>query len=145
MIVRCEVGCRFYFDDEFRSTLCPHDTFPANDGHNQFAHHPESYLSSAPKAGAVMDQEWLNEHHPAARQLLGTEAARTAYVTGRLFGGQKIEVNHFARLVEVVDACERTGVDPWPHVREGALGLCRENAHYLDEAVARLHAGAARA
>ena len=43
MIVRCE-KCRKYFDDEFRLTYCPHDTFPANDGHNHFEHHRDSYL-----------------------------------------------------------------------------------------------------
>lgn len=44
MIVRC-TECMMYFDDEFRRTYCPHHTFPANDGHNHFAHHPGSYLS----------------------------------------------------------------------------------------------------
>ena len=43
MIVACQT-CRSTFDDEFRSTLCPHGTFPANDGRNGFAHHPESHL-----------------------------------------------------------------------------------------------------
>lgn len=45
MIVSCQHGCGRRFDDEFRSTLCPHDTFAANDGRNRFAHHPESYIS----------------------------------------------------------------------------------------------------
>lgn len=44
MIVLC-LECQKYFDDEFRMTYCPHHTFPANDGRNHFAHHPESYLS----------------------------------------------------------------------------------------------------
>ncbi len=44
MIVRCE-ECKKYFEDEFRSYVCPHYTFAANDGNNNFAHHPESYLS----------------------------------------------------------------------------------------------------
>lgn len=43
MIVTCE-KCGRRFDDEFRVTYCPHDTFAANDGNNNFAHHPESYL-----------------------------------------------------------------------------------------------------
>lgn len=47
MVVTCD-DCGMYFDDEFRVTFCPHDTFAANDGHNNFAHHPESYLSSRP-------------------------------------------------------------------------------------------------
>jgi len=48
MIVKCS-DCEKYFDDEYRTTICPHETFPANDGENRFVHHPESYLSvSAP-------------------------------------------------------------------------------------------------
>jgi hypothetical protein len=35
-------------DDAFRYTICPHPTFAANDGQNNFAHHPESYLATAP-------------------------------------------------------------------------------------------------
>ena len=45
MIVSCTYGCGARFDDEFRSTICPHNTFAANDGQNNFAHHPEAYLS----------------------------------------------------------------------------------------------------
>jgi hypothetical protein len=41
MIIQCQ-KCKMFFDDEFRTTICPHDTFPANDGNNSFAHHPES-------------------------------------------------------------------------------------------------------
>jgi len=44
MIIKCSV-CGKYLDDEFRTTICPHETFSANDGNNNFAHHPESYLS----------------------------------------------------------------------------------------------------
>lgn len=43
MIVQCLI-CMKRYDDEFRWTLCPHNTFAANDGNNNFAHHPESYL-----------------------------------------------------------------------------------------------------
>jgi hypothetical protein len=43
MIVQCFV-CQRKFDDEFRTTICPHETFPANDGENNFEHHPESHL-----------------------------------------------------------------------------------------------------
>lgn len=42
--------CAAYFDDEFRTTVCPHGTFPANDGSNNFAHHPESVMQPAPGA-----------------------------------------------------------------------------------------------
>ena len=48
MIVKCE-QCSKEFDDEFRSTLCPHETFAANDGRNQFQHHPKAFLSSDPE------------------------------------------------------------------------------------------------
>lgn len=44
MIIIC-YDCDVRFDDEFRTTICPHRTFAANDGHNNFAHHPESYIS----------------------------------------------------------------------------------------------------
>jgi hypothetical protein len=44
MIAQCN-DCQMYFEDCYRSTICPHETFAANDGSNNFAHHPESYLS----------------------------------------------------------------------------------------------------
>lgn len=44
MIVQC-TDCQMYFEDCYRSTICPHETFAANDGSNNFAHHPESHLS----------------------------------------------------------------------------------------------------
>lgn len=34
--------CDTNYDDEFRSTVCPHMTFPANDGSNAFRHEMES-------------------------------------------------------------------------------------------------------
>lgn len=43
MIVRCD-KCNLKFDDEFRTTICPHETFAANDGRNNFKHHEDSYL-----------------------------------------------------------------------------------------------------
>lgn len=42
MIVKCG-ECSMFFEDEYRSTICPHETFAANDGCNNFAHHPEAY------------------------------------------------------------------------------------------------------
>jgi hypothetical protein len=47
VIVQCKI-CRKFLDDAFRYTICPHPTFAANDGQNNFAHHPESYLATAP-------------------------------------------------------------------------------------------------
>ena len=50
VIVRCD-QCYMYFDDEFRSTICCHDAFLANDGKNNFAVYTDSYLSlDEPKA-----------------------------------------------------------------------------------------------
>jgi hypothetical protein len=43
MIVTCP-ECHRRYDDEFRWTICPHETFAANDGRNNFAHHPESVI-----------------------------------------------------------------------------------------------------
>lgn len=43
MTIECG-NCGARFDDEFRTTICPHETFAANDGNNNFAHHPESIL-----------------------------------------------------------------------------------------------------
>lgn len=42
MIVQCST-CAMYFDDAYRLTYCPHDTFAANDGSNNFAHYYDSY------------------------------------------------------------------------------------------------------
>lgn len=44
MIVQCG-KCLVYYDDEFRFTFCPHDTFAANDGHNNFEYHNDAYRS----------------------------------------------------------------------------------------------------
>lgn len=44
MIVQCDI-CKIYFDDQFRNTDCPHDTFMVNDGQNNFKHYPKSWLS----------------------------------------------------------------------------------------------------
>lgn len=52
MIIQCE-RCLMYFDDVYRSTICTHDTFLANDGSNNFAHHPESYLSNSKPANVA--------------------------------------------------------------------------------------------
>lgn len=45
MIVKC-TSCLMWFDDSYRFVYCPHDTFAANDGENNFRHHPESYCDS---------------------------------------------------------------------------------------------------
>lgn len=43
MIIQCD-KCSARFDDEFRTTICPHETFPANDGKNNFRYHHGAYL-----------------------------------------------------------------------------------------------------
>ena len=53
MIVQCQ--CLMYFDDEFRSTICPHETFSANDGKNNFQHYPRSYLSPRPPSDRLTE------------------------------------------------------------------------------------------
>lgn len=45
MIVECP-ECHGRYDDTYRWTICPHGTFAANDGQNNFAHHPESYIDA---------------------------------------------------------------------------------------------------
>lgn len=51
MIIQCE-QCSKYYDDEFRNTSCPHNTFSANDGQNNFKHYPDAWLSDRfPKRG----------------------------------------------------------------------------------------------
>lgn len=46
MISRClECGARY--NDEYRSTICPHKAFPANDGNNNFTVHEDAYLDTS--------------------------------------------------------------------------------------------------
>lgn len=74
MIIKCE-HCSKFYDDQFRSTVCPHDTFSANDGQNNFRHYPESWLADKePSRESHGDkfnimasefdlyQQWLNEN-----------------------------------------------------------------------------------
>ena len=44
MKVACD-KCNKIYDDEFRSTLCPHVAFYANDGKNHFKKHNTSFIS----------------------------------------------------------------------------------------------------
>lgn len=48
MIVKCET-CLREFEDVYRSYVCPHDPFPANDGNNNFEMHHDAYLSGEQK------------------------------------------------------------------------------------------------
>lgn len=56
MIVQCAL-CGCYYDDEFRLTFCPHDTFSANDGNNNFAHYKDSYISCPSPLPQDVDSE----------------------------------------------------------------------------------------
>jgi len=47
MIVKCD-NCTLYYDDEFRTTICPHETFMANDGKNNFKYYINSYIGNNP-------------------------------------------------------------------------------------------------
>jgi hypothetical protein len=53
VIVDCIYGCGARFDDEYRTTICPHGTFAANDGRNNFQHHPEAFLNVADSTSAA--------------------------------------------------------------------------------------------
>lgn len=76
MIVQCET-CRKTFDDEFRSTTCPHNTFAANDGQNNFAHHPDSHLSKTrvPDFTGRLGQAWTLPVDPS--MIVAPEQAAT--------------------------------------------------------------------
>lgn len=76
MIVTCEV-CKKFYDDEFRDTQCPHDTFSANDGHNNFKHHPRCagrslvYAVVSPPSLVTVMLENLHERINQVEDLLG--------------------------------------------------------------------------
>ena len=46
MVITCS-KCGARFEDEYRTTVCPHDAFLANDGHNNFAVHHDALLVPA--------------------------------------------------------------------------------------------------
>lgn len=62
MRLQC-VKCNARFDDEFRTTICPHETFAANDGKNHFQHHPESVLDDG-CCPCGFDKDKCNEYGP---------------------------------------------------------------------------------
>ena len=69
MVVTCP-DCQRTFQDEYRFTFCPHDTFAANDGKNNFAHHPEAHLSSPVRRTA---SEMVREFHETYEVPVQTE------------------------------------------------------------------------
>lgn len=58
MIVQCH-RCNKYFDDEYRSYVCPHNAFSANNGQNNFTVHDDSYLSPNPPKQEVNRRKGL--------------------------------------------------------------------------------------
>lgn len=66
MIVQCE-KCEIYFEDEYRSTICPHNAFPANDGKNNFTVHEDAYRSVNPPGKSSSNylksavKEWVDD------------------------------------------------------------------------------------
>lgn len=61
MIVQCD-KCSVRFDDEFRTTICPHDPFLANDGHNNFALHSDSYISAPTMTDLMVAPESIDDY-----------------------------------------------------------------------------------
>lgn len=47
MVVQCH-KCNKYFEDEYRTYVCPHKAFNANDGFNNFSINNDAYLSKHP-------------------------------------------------------------------------------------------------
>jgi hypothetical protein len=82
MIVGC-LNCGRDYDDEFRWSICPHETFAANDGQNNFEHHPESYLGPAPRSSLTeaynLSPQWPLNMSEEFKQ--GFLAAISAYRT----------------------------------------------------------------
>lgn len=68
MIIKC-IECGKYFDDQFRSFDCPHNTFPANDGQNNFKHYPESWLSKNMPSVTIKAGEEISEYNQYRRWL----------------------------------------------------------------------------
>lgn len=50
MIDKCPI-CERWYEDEYRSKLCPHKAFPANDGNNKFGIHEDAYLADEAPLG----------------------------------------------------------------------------------------------
>ena len=66
MIVECVRGCGARFDDEFRDTICPHETFAANNGRNEAFleipdHRPAIWCSPGVSATPERSDFWWME------------------------------------------------------------------------------------
>lgn len=82
MIIKCP-DCPKYFDDEFRDTVCPHNTFLANDGRNKFKHYPDSWLDN------YEPRVVTNKPHPLAIKLGMQVSEHDAYEQWRSENGIK--------------------------------------------------------
>ena len=80
MIVRCD-KCGKRFDDAYRFTICPHGTFAANDGQNNFAHHPESFLEGRRESQIRVQLMWPWDY---AGKLPWERQAQVKLPSGRL-------------------------------------------------------------
>ena len=85
MIVRCS-ACLLKFDDEFRSTVCSHEPFPANDGTNNFVIHYEAVLipprTIPPEKVLKHLQILLSFDRPAAKERIVNECRDFLLVCG---------------------------------------------------------------
>jgi Methyltransferase domain len=87
MIAQC-LECGAKFEDEYRSTICPHETFPTNDGNNNFTIHESAYLSSEKQSGEQFDSDYF---------LHGKQTGKSLYENYRWL--PKLTVPMAARIV----------------------------------------------
>lgn len=80
----------------------------------------------------------LERYHEPAVALLNSPAAQAAYAGRPFSADQWLVINHYATLVDLVEGAVRAGKDPWPYVREWALGRCRESARLAELEYQRL-------
>lgn len=112
--------CGVSFDDEFRTTVCPHETFPANDGMNNFEHHNHSLLIT-PSLQEDIIREAINETVVTIdAQILAAarEYHRCMVTAGNRSEGDKVRQsvtpelhNAMMNLVNIlnIDAADRAG------------------------------------
>lgn len=104
-------ACGLRFDDEFRSYVCPHDTFPANDGANNHAHHPESYLERRPMhpgTEAIL-KFFVYEHLPPHLQAVSKPLAEIAQAMAQTLDGPELTAG-LRKLLEAKDCFVRAAL-----------------------------------
>lgn len=75
MIVCCN-KCQLRFDDEFRTTICPHETFAANDGRNNFKHYPDATIFKYSEENCPGHVAWSRDHRRCGRCGVTTDELR---------------------------------------------------------------------